>query len=92
MFFFGFDRRVKGLRKKWCKLRIKALKLENYQKTQLLDRLDSIEQDLRTIEEQDLRRHDRNRIADSVDQELRYIEDIIKGRKSEGEIESGKYE
>ncbi|RLJ00802.1 MAG: hypothetical protein DRP06_01205 [Candidatus Aenigmatarchaeota archaeon] len=83
--FFGFNGRIRNLRKKWCRYRLKALKLEGSAKIRILNQLDGVEQELRTLEGQDLRRLDRNRIATSVEHGLKniYIELFSKKRKTE---------
>ncbi len=83
--FFGFNGRVRGLRKKWCRYRLRALRMEGSSKSRILNQLDSVEQELRTLEGQDLRRLDRNRIAASVEHGLKnvYAELSSKKRKTE---------
>jgi len=82
---FGFNWKIRGLRKKWCKYRLKALKLQGSSKSRILNQLDSVEQELRTLEGQDLRRPDRNRITASVEHGLKnvYSELSSKKRKTE---------
>ena len=81
MFPFGFDWKLKNLRKKWCKLRLKALKMEKEERKTFFDMLDDVEQELRTLEEEELTRADRARILERVENGLKEIEEIIKPRK-----------
>ena len=82
---FGFNGRIRGLRKRWCKYRLKALKLEGSSKSRILNQLDGVEQELRTLEGQDLRRLDRNRIAASVEHGLKNIYEELSSKKRKTE-------
>jgi len=81
MFPFGFDWKLKNLRKKWCKLRLKVLKMEKEERKTLFDMLDDVEQELRTLEEEELTRADRARILERVETGLKEIEETLKPRK-----------
>ncbi|MCK4730612.1 MAG: hypothetical protein KAT28_04800 [Candidatus Aenigmarchaeota archaeon] len=82
---FGFNGRIRGLRKKWCRYRLKALRLEGSSKSRILNQLDSVEQELRTLEGQDLRRLDRNRIAASVEHGLKNVYEELSSKKRKTE-------
>ena len=75
MFPFGFDWKLKNLRKKWCKLRLKVLKMEKEERKAIFDMLDDVEQELRTLEEEELTRADRARILERVETGLKEIEE-----------------
>ncbi len=83
---FGFDRKVRGLRKKWCKLRMKSLKQSKENKGRLLEMLDNVENDLRSLEEQKLGRGDRGRIAEQVENGLKEVEEVLKGKDKEEKV------
>lgn len=83
MFFFGFDRKIRGLRKKWCKLRLKALKKSKEERNNLLNKLDDIEQQLIILEEQELTRIDRSRISEEIEKNLKEVEKLLKSKKEE---------
>ncbi|OYT43363.1 MAG: hypothetical protein B6U88_01255 [Candidatus Aenigmarchaeota archaeon ex4484_56] len=78
MFFFGFEGKVRRLRKTWCKLRLRTLKMKE---KNVLNMLDDIDQQLRTLEEQELTRFDRSRILSEVEDSLKNVETALKSKK-----------
>jgi len=77
-FLFGWNHRVRKLRKRWDRRREAALKKKGEKKKMLLERLDSIEDKLRTIEEQQLNRGARAKIAKEVEIDLEEIKELLK--------------
>ncbi len=67
---FSPARRVRKLRKRWDREREKALKLKEPLRSSVLKRLDQIELNIRTLEEQKLRREEMARIAKEVEIDL----------------------
>ena len=80
---FGWERRVRKLRKKWDHLREKALKTKEPIRSTSLKRLDDVESNLRMIEEQRLSRIDRARLAKEVEISLEEIKELIKSKPEE---------
>ena len=62
-FIFGWPRRIRKLRKRWDRLREKTLKKKGLVKKTALEKLDMIEQKLRTLVEQKITRLDRSRLS-----------------------------
>ena len=81
--FFGWERKIRKLRKKWDRLREKALGADESIRTTVLTRLDQVENNLRTLEEQNLSRMDRARISKDVEISLAEIAEIIKSKPEE---------
>lgn len=75
--FFGYKRRVKKLRKKWDRQREKALKKDEPQKSSILKKLDQIELNLRTLEEQRLHRTELARISKEVEIDLEETKTLL---------------
>jgi len=88
-----FRRRLQNIRKKWDRMREKVDRKNYPSRLQLLERLDRVEQDIRTIEEkEDLNLWVKKKMANEVELELEKIRDQMRGdeigQKSEvGEIE-----
>jgi len=80
---FGWRRRIRKLRKKWDRLREKALKKEEPIRSTALGRLDQIENNLRMLEEQRLSRIDRARLAKEVEINLEEIKELLKSKPEE---------
>lgn len=76
--FLGYQRRVRKLRKTWDRLREKALKKKEPVRKFALDRLDSIENNLRLLEEQqNLSKLDRARISKEVEIDLEEVKALL---------------
>ena len=80
---FGWESKVRRLRKRWDRLREHALKKHGPLKSRLLQRLDSISSNLTTLEEQNLSRIDRARISKGVEIDLEEIREMMKLRGEE---------
>jgi hypothetical protein len=81
---FGWNRKVRKLRKRWDRAREKTLKKKNPEKKMLLEKLDSIEEKLRTIEEEsNLNRGARAKIAKEVEIDLEEVKEILKSKDEE---------
>ena len=87
-FLFGWDRKIRKLRKKWDRAREKTLKKEDPLKRTLLTRLDNIENRLRILEEQHMSRHERARFAKEVEINLAEIEAMLKMKAEEFHAQS----
>jgi len=79
----GWSWKVRRLRKKWDRLREKALKKEGEQRKELLSKLDSLENNLRALEEQPLGRISRSRVAKQIEIELAEIKAMLKAKPEE---------
>lgn len=80
---FGWGHRVRKLRKRWDDRREDALKKHGEHRKMLLEKLDSIEEKLRTIEEQNLNRAARAKIAKEVEIDLEEIKELLKAKPEE---------
>ena len=80
---FGWNRRVRKLRKRWDRCRENALKKNNPIKKMLLEKLDAIETQLRSIEEQNLNRGARAKIAKEVEIDLEEVKEMLKSKPEE---------
>jgi hypothetical protein len=78
-FLFGWRHRVGKLRKRWDRLREKSLKKDQPFRGRLLEKLDIIENNLKTLEEQQLTRVNRAKIAKQVEIELEEVKELLKG-------------
>jgi hypothetical protein len=74
----GWEWKIRRLRRRWDRLREKSLKKKEPLKTQLLQRLDLIEGNISTLEEQKLGFLTRKRIADDVNMQLKSVKTLIK--------------
>lgn len=81
--FFGFGRRVRKLRKKWDRLREKALKKKQPLKGDILTKMDQIEQNLRILEERKVNRVERSRLAKEIEIDLEGIKAMVKMKEEE---------
>ena len=81
--FFGFGRKVRKLRKRWDRLREKALKKKQPLKGDILTKMDVIEQNLRVIEERKVNRVERSRIAKEIEIDLEGIKAMVKMKEEE---------
>lgn len=76
-FLFGWNRKIRKLRKRWDRLREKTLKKKNPLKNELLKRLDDIENHLRLLEEQKLGRYERARFYRDVAVSLEEVKELL---------------
>lgn len=81
--FFDWNWKVRKLRKRWDRCREKTLKKDNPTRKMLLEKLDAIETQLRTIEEQNLNRGARGKIAKEVEINLEEVKEILKSKPEE---------
>ncbi|MBU0530635.1 MAG: hypothetical protein KKC05_03085 [Nanoarchaeota archaeon] len=80
---FGWNWKIRRLRKKWDRIREKSLKEEGPFKIQLLEKLDLTENNLRTLEERPLVRHEKARLCKEVELDLVEIDALRKeGKKA----------
>ena len=77
---FGWDYRIRKLRKSWDRLREKTLKKENPLKNIVLKKLDNIENNLRMLEEQKLSRLDRARLSKTIEIELEEVDAMLESK------------
>ena len=82
-FLFGWNRRVRGLRKRWDRLREKSLKKGEPIRRMALERLDMIENNLKMLEEQRMDRVSRARIAKEVEIGLEEVNAMMKMKPEE---------
>ena len=76
-FLFGWPRKIRKLRKRWDRLRENSLKKKGLVKKTALEKLDMIEQKLRTLEEQKITRLDRSRLAREIEIDLAEIKAMM---------------
>ena len=74
---------MRRLRKRWDRCREKALKKKNPVKKMLLEKLDGIETQLRSIEEQNLNRTARAKIAKEVEIDLEGNKEMLNSKDEE---------
>lgn len=82
-FLFGWNRKIRKLRKKWDRAREKTLKKKDPLKGTLLSKLDLIENHLRMLEEQKMTRIDRARFYKEVAINLAEIKEMLKMKPEE---------
>jgi len=82
-FIFGWPRKIRKLRKRWDRLREKSLKKKGLVKKSALEKLDMIEQKLRTLEEQKITRLDRSRLAREIEIDLAEIKAMLEATPDE---------
>jgi len=80
---FGWDSRVRRLRKRYDRIREHALKKKGPIRRRALQRLDSINSNVTTMEETQLGRMDRARIAKAVEVDLEEIKELLKYKEGE---------
>lgn len=80
MFFglFGWNWKVRRMRKKWDRLREKTLRKKEPIRSEALQKLDTIAPTLVTLEERQLNRVDRARMSKEVQIDLAEIQAILK--------------
>ena len=82
---FSWSRKVGKLRKRYDRIREHALKKKGPLRNRLLQRLDSINSNITTMEETQLGRIDRARIAKTVEIDLEEIRELMKIKAGEEE-------
>lgn len=82
-FIFGWPRKIRKLRKRWDRLREKSLKKKGIVKKAALEKLDMVEQKLRTLEEQKITRLDRSRLTREVEIDLAEIKAMLQSTPDE---------
>ncbi len=80
---FGWDRKVRRLRKRYDRIRERALKKHGPLRNRALQRLDGINGSLTTMEETQLGRIDRARIAKDVEISLEEVKELLKLKDGE---------
>ena len=80
---FGWNWKIRRLRKKWDRERENALKKHEPIKRILLEKLDNAENNLRILEEQRLSRVDRARLSKTLEIDLEEIKAMLKSRPEE---------
>ncbi len=89
-----FRRRLNNTRKKWDRLREKVIRKNYDSKSNLLQKLDSIEQDIKVLEEKDtMSIWEKRKIVSQVETGLEEVKDMIREeeivqKKEVGDIES----
>lgn len=79
----GWNWKVRRLRKRWDRLREKALKKKNPVRSEALKMLDTVSPNLTTLEEQHLGRVDRARISKDIEISLEGIKELLKAKASD---------
>ncbi len=80
---FGWNRRVRKLRKRWDRLREKSLKKSAAIRATVLPKEDQIEQNLRILEERQVGRGERARLAKEVEIDLEEIKAMLDSKPEE---------
>ncbi|MBN2101596.1 MAG: hypothetical protein JW716_01855 [Candidatus Aenigmarchaeota archaeon] len=78
---FGHRRKIRKLRKKWDREREKALKLKEPLRTNVLKKMDQIELNIRSLEEQRLGRVDVARLTKETEIDLEETKAIMKSKE-----------
>ena len=76
---FGWDWKIRRIRKRWDDLREGSLKKKGRQKKMLLEKLDRTEERLRMVEERKMSRWDRARYAKEIEidlEEIKALKDV----------------
>jgi hypothetical protein len=73
---FGWDWKIRKLRKKWDDLREGSLKKKGRHKRMLLEKLDRTEEHLRMLEERKMSRWDRARFCKEIEIDLEEIKSL----------------
>jgi len=80
---FGWNWRIRRLRKKWDRIREKSLKKHEPLRHVILEKLDNAENNLRILEEQRLGRVDRARLSKTLEIDLEGIKAMLKSKPEE---------
>ena len=86
---FSWKGKVRKLRKRWDRAREKALKKKEPIRGMALQKLDTIENNLRSLEEQELTRMDRARMSKEVEIAIAEVQGLLK-TKPEELVQAGK--
>ncbi len=86
---FGYNWRIRRLRKKWDRMREAALKLKRQERTKILEELDSIENNLRVLEEEKLSRIVKAKLCGEVKNDMEKVSSMIEAQKEREEIKYG---
>lgn len=74
---FGWNRKVRKLRRRWDRLREKSLKKDASVRATVLPKEDQVEQNIRVLEERKLPHGERARVAKEVEIDLAEIKAIL---------------
>ncbi|MBI4176717.1 MAG: hypothetical protein HY518_05915 [Candidatus Aenigmarchaeota archaeon] len=80
-FLLGWGWRIRSLRKKWDRTREKTLKKKGQARKAALERLDTIENNLRLLEETKLTRLDRIRLSGEVETGINEVREFLKAKQ-----------
>lgn len=86
---FGWNYRIRRLRKHWDRLREKALRKQQPVRGAALGKLDAISTSLTTLEEQQLSRIDKIRLSRDVEEGLEMVREMMKEEREEEDISDG---
>ena len=91
---FGWNWRIRRLRKKWDRTRERALKIkDDAKRKEILQKLDVIENNVKVLEEEDLNRMVKGKLVGEVKKDLDDIKNSIRMQKEvEEEAEEAGYE
>ena len=78
--FFGWNHRLVHIRKRWDRMREKALKKPRPVKALALKKLDAINLNLTTLEEQQLSRADRARLLKIIEIDLAEVSGVLESK------------
>ncbi|MBU0952850.1 MAG: hypothetical protein KKA90_00290 [Nanoarchaeota archaeon] len=82
-FLFGWNRKIRKLRRKWDRAREKALMKKQPLRQMVLKRLDGISTNLVTLEESHLNRIERARLSKETEITLEEIKELLKLKPEE---------
>jgi hypothetical protein len=80
---FGWNWRVRRLRKNWDRTREKTLKKKAQIRKPALEKLDAIENNLRMLEEQSLNRFAKAKLSKDIEINLAGVKEFIKSKPEE---------
>lgn len=80
---FGWGWKIRRLRKKWDRIREKSLKKKGRLKSDMLAKLDQVENSLRMLEERNPSRIERARLAKEVSIDLSELKEMLKMKPEE---------
>ncbi len=81
--FLGWHRKIRKLRKRWDREREKALKKRGLMRADALQRLDIMENNLRMMEERQMGRVERARLAKELEIGLAEVGEMLKMKEEE---------
>jgi hypothetical protein len=83
-FIFGWDRKIRKIRKRWDRLREKSLKKKEPIRSNVLAKLDQVENNLRVLEERkSITRVERARIAKEIEIDLEGVKAMVKTKEED---------